>query len=368
VHQWNLDDGSIIRVPAMNALDRSTRPPERLLRQLGLIYITRDQLTIQRRRRGTGFVYINGSGRPLRDKRLLYRLKGLAVPPAYEDVTFAADPRAHLQAVGRDAAGRHQYRYHPDWEKVRELRKARRVAGLAEILPRIRGWVSRHLADTEPTRECAAAALIELIALTALRPGSEVYAKANGTRGAATLLKSNVTIAGETVRLRFTGKGGKAIEKSVRSRRLASALGRLSNLPGRRIFQYRNGDGRIVALRRREVNTMLQDVAGRPVSLKDFRTLIASATALAQLATIEPKTSDRGRRRQLLAIMRSVAAELANTPAVCRRSYVHAVIVDAFESGELRRLARRSGVPMSAARREKMLASLLARLMTRAPA
>ncbi len=350
----------------MNELDRSTRPPERLLRQLGLRYVSRTELTIQRRRRGMGFVYINGSGGPLRDERTLYRLKRLAVPPAYENVAFAADPHAHLQAVGRDAAGRDQYRYHPDWEKVRELRKARRVAGLAEILPRLRSWISRHLKDTEATRERAIAALVELIALTALRPGSEVYAREHGTRGAATLLKSNMAISGETVTLRFIGKGGKAIEKAVRSRRLAAALKRLSNLPGRRIFQYRNGNGQVVPLRRRDVNVALQEVTGRPVSLKDFRTLIASATALAQLATIEPKTSDRGRRRQLLAIMRSVAAELANTPAVCRRSYVHAVIVDAFESGELRRLARRSGIPTSAAQREKMLASLLARLAAKA--
>jgi DNA topoisomerase-1 len=350
----------------MNEIDRPTRPPERLLRQLGLIYVSRAELTIQRRRRGSGFVYINGSGRPLRDQRILYRLKRLAVPPAYEDVIFAADPHAHLQAVGRDAAGRHQYRYHPDWEKVRELRKARRVAGLVEILPRLRAWVSRHLNETEPTRERAIAALVELIALTALRPGSEAYVKANGTRGAATLLKSNVSISGETVGLHFTGKGGKEIEKTVRSRRLAAALKRLCDLPGRRIFQYRNGNGQIAALRRREVNIALQEVTGRRVSLKDFRTLIASSTALAQLALIEPKTSDRGRRRQLLAIMRSVAAELVNTPAVCRRSYVHAVIVDAFESGQLRRLARRSGAPTSPAQREKMLASLLARLTVRA--
>ena len=346
----------------MHELERSTRPPEHLLRQFGLRYITRAELTIQRRRRGAGFVYINGSGRPLRDQRTLYRIKRLAVPPAYEDVTFAADPHAHLQAVGRDTAGRHQYRYHPDWEKVRELRKARRVTALADVLPRLRTWVSRHLNDAAPTRERAIATLIELITLTALRPGSEVYAKEHGTRGAATLLKSNLTISGEAVSLRFNGKGAKAIEKTVRSRRLATALKRLCALPGRRIFQYRNSRGELARLRRRDVNAALQDVTGRPVSLKDFRTLIASANALGQLAMIEPKASDRGRRRQLLAIMRSVAAELANTPAVCRRSYVHAVIVDAFESGDLRRLARRSGIPNSTAQREKMLASLLARI------
>jgi len=183
----------------------STRPPDRLLRQIGLRYVTVDELTIRRRRNGAGFVYLNGGGRPLRDKRILFRLKRLAVPPAYEDVLYAADPHAHLQAIGRDAAGRAQYRYHADWEKVRELRKAGRLARLAAALPKIRAWVSRHLGDRAPSRERAIAAVIDLVALTALRPGSETYAKEHGTRGAATLLKSNLRISGDRVSLRFTG-------------------------------------------------------------------------------------------------------------------------------------------------------------------
>lgn len=337
----------------------STRPPDRLLRQLGLRYITVEELTIRRRRNGGGFVYVNGNGRPLRDKRVLYRLKRLAVPPAYEDVLYAADPHAHLQAIGRDAAGRAQYRYHADWEKVRELRKARRLARLAEALPKIRAWVSRHLGDRAPSRERAIAAVIDLVALTALRPGSESYAKEHGTRGAATLLKSNFRIAGDRVSLRFIGKGGKAIEKEVRSAKLAMALRRLGALPGPRMFQYRNRDGAVLTLRRRDVNAALREIAGRAVSLKDFRTMIACSNALTQLAGMEPKPSERGRRRQLLATMRAVAAELANTPAVCRRSYVHAAVVEAFESGALRRAGRGR---ISAAARERLLAKVLARV------
>jgi len=341
----------------MTEIRPSIRPPERLLRQLGLRYVTASELSIRRRRNGSGFVYVNGSGRPLRDQHTLYRLKRLAVPPAYEDVLYAADPQAHLQAIGRDAAGRAQYRYHPDWEQVRELRKARRLARLAAALPRIRGWVSRHLADRTPSRERAIAALVELVALTALRPGSESYARQHGTRGAATLLKSNVRINGERIALRFTGKGGKPIEKEVRSRRLAMALRRLATLPGRRLFQYRNGDGAVLSLRRREVNATLCEISGRTVSLKDFRTLIASASAIELLADIEPKPSARGRRRQLLETMRTVAAELANTPAVCRKSYVHAAVVAAFEAGELSNAGRRT-----AASRERLLAKVLARV------
>src|SRR3569623_3730964 len=162
--------------PTVSARD-SAKPPERLLRRRGLHYVTADELTISRRRRGAGFIFVNGTGRAPRDERLLYRLKRLAVPPAYENVLYASDPHAHLQAIGRDAAGRAQYRYHPDWEKVRELRKARRLARLAGALPKIRSWVSRHIGDRTPSRERASAAVIELVALTALRPGSESYAK-----------------------------------------------------------------------------------------------------------------------------------------------------------------------------------------------
>lgn len=346
-------------------MQRSTSahpPPQRLLRELGLRYVATEELTIERRRRGAGFLYVDVRGRPLRDERTLYRLKRLAVPPAYDAVRFASDPHAHLQAVGRDAAGRAQYRYHPDWEKVRELRKARRLARLAEVLPAIRRWVSRHLQEREPTQERAIAAVIELVTLTALRPGSEAYAKQNGTRGAATLLKSDLTISGETITLRFTGKGGKTIEKTVQSARLADALRRLAKLPGKRVFQYRNGGGAIVPLRRRDVNAMLQTIAGRAVSLKDFRTLDASARAIEYLSTLEPKPSERGRKRQLLATMREIAAKLANTPAVCRKSYVHAAVVESFESGALQRIAK-GARPRSAATREKMLAQILQRIV-----
>jgi DNA topoisomerase-1 len=337
-------------------------PPQRVLRQLGLQYVSTGDLTIERHRRGGGFVYLDARGRRLRDERTLYRLKCLAVPPAYEAVRFAVDPRAHLQAVGRDAAGRAQYRYHPEWEKVRELRKARRLARLAKALPLIRRWVTRHLNDPEPTRERAVAAVVELVGLTALRPGSEAYAKQHGTRGAATLLKSDLTISKNKVTLHFVGKGGKKIQKTVVSARFANAVHRLAMLPGKRIFQYLNGGGAIAPLRRRDVNNTLQEITGRRVSLKDFRTLSASASAIQHLAPLDPKPSQRGRKRQLLATMREISAELANTPAVCRKSYVHVAVVKAFESGDLQRIAARAGNLRSAAGQEKMLAKLLERI------
>jgi DNA topoisomerase I len=328
-----------------------------IIQKLGLRYVTVAQLTLRRRRNGKGFMYLGPNGRPLRDQRTLYRLKRLAVPPAYEDVCFAVDPQAHLQATGRDSAGRTQYRYHPDWEKVREIRKTRRLAQLLPLLPKIRAWVSRHLRDAEPTRDFALAAMVELVACTALRAGSETYAQQNGTRGAATLIKTDIAIKAGQITLRFRGKGGKIIEKSISSHRLARALTKLLAIPGKRLFQYRAEDGTVCRLRRRDVNADLRVIAGRRIVLKDFRTMIASSRALEQLAAMEPKSSERGRRRQVLATMRAVAEDLANTPAVCRRSYVHAAVVSAFESGALMRMAQRK--PGSSRGGELILAKVI---------
>src|SRR5689334_8444967 len=173
------------------------------MRRVGLRYVSTGELTIRRRRVGEAFSFVSPTGRTIRNAITRARLKRLAVPPAYQDVLYASDPRAHIQAIGRDAAGRLQYRYHAEWEKVREKRKAKRLQRLVEAMPRIRRAVNRALATAEPTREFALAAVIELVSCSAIRPGSESYAKANGTRGAATLLKSNIDVAGATVTLKF---------------------------------------------------------------------------------------------------------------------------------------------------------------------
>ena len=265
------------------------------MRRLGLRYVSTDALTIRRERRGDGYRFISERGRTIRDEVTRARLKRLAVPPAYQDVLYAADPRAHIQAIGRDAAGRLQYRYHPEWEKVRERRKAKRLQRLVEALPRIRRAVNKQLALAEPTRAFALAAVIELVSCSAIRPGSESYAKANGTRGAATLLKSNIRVQGATVTLKFRAKGGKDVEKEFHCPRVASAVNVLAALPGRRLFQYRTEDGvRIVTAG--DVNRFLREIAGVKISLKDFRTLCASAAALEALARVEPAPSSVGIR------------------------------------------------------------------------
>jgi DNA topoisomerase-1 len=317
-------------------------------------------LHIRRRRNGKGFTYLGPNGRALRDSATLRRLKSLAVPPAYEDVLYADDPRAHLQAVGRDAAGRLQYRYHPEWEKVRERRKAKRLVALVEALPRIRSCVSRHLAGGEPTREFALAAIIHLVARSAIRPGSEAYLRTHGTRGASTLLKSNVSIKRDAVTLTFRGKGGQAVQREFRSRRLAAAIGVLLQLPGKRLFQYLDAAGKRRSPRRRDVNEFLYATAGVRISLKDFRTLLASTSVLETLAHIPPAKSERARRKQILDAVRSAADDLANTPTVCRRSYVHDTIFAAFENGALNGFSAKLKQCRSSSGRERVLAQIVA--------
>jgi DNA topoisomerase-1 len=252
-----------------------------------------------------------------------------------------------------------QYRYHADWEKMRERRKARRLQRLVEALPRIRRAVNRHLNLEEPTREFALAAVIELVSCTAIRAGSESYVKSNRVRGAATLLKSNVAVSGAAITLKFRAKGGKDIDKEFHCPRVARALEVLNAIPGRRLFQYRGEDGvRIVTAS--DVNAFLREIAGVKISLKDFRTLCASAAALEALAHVAPASSERGRRRQVKEAVTAVSEELANTPAICRKSYVHQTVVAAFEKGKLAKFSDMLKGRRSPAHREQLLAQVVA--------
>ena len=328
-------------------------------KRLGLRHVTTETLSIRRRRCGRGWAYLGADSRPIRDRKMVRRLASLAVPPAYEDVLYAEDPAAHLQAIGRDAAGRLQYRYHPQWEQVREQRKARRLARLADALPRIRRSIAQHLASAAPTREFASSAVIELVARSAIRPGSEGYIRLHGTRGAATLLKSNVVTHGGALTLKFRSKGGKSVTKKLRAPRLADAIARLRRLPGRRLFRYRAEDGNIRSLKAHEVNAFLRQIAGVRISLKDFRTLLASASVLESLAHTEPASSERQRRKQVREAVQAVADDLANTVTICRKSYVHDAVVAAFEGGALGRYSRALKDRRSPVRRARILAKVV---------
>ena len=313
------------------------------LKAVSLEFTKPRHLKIRRVRCGKGFTYVRSDGSHIRERTTIRRLERLAVPPAYRGTIFAINPRAHIQAVGRDAAGRLQYRYHPEWERIRELRKARRLGRLIDLMPAIRKNIARVLKQKGTTRDVAAAALVDLIACTAIRSGSEGYARERGTRGAATLLKRHIRVNGDEIVLSFRGKGGKWVEKQFRSRRLATTLRRLIRIPGNRLFQYIADNGAVQPLRRRDANVFLRQIATDKISLKDFRTLSACSQALEHLARLDPRPSERGKRTQIKSALRQVANELANTPAACRRSYVHAVVIEAFENGRLKKLSRACG-------------------------
>lgn len=297
--------------------------------------VSRNQLDIRRQRRGRGFSYIDGTGKRITDKTLLQRFRSLAIPPAYCEVCIASDEQAHIQAVGKDEAGRLQYRYHPEWERRRENRKAFHVAKLAGALPRIRAAVRRDLGSPVIDRAKAIACAVALIDSTHIRVGSAAYARDYGSHGATTLLKRHLTIKGERVELRFRGKGGKAVRCSTQDPALAQALGRLRNLSGPKLFQYVDAQAKTRAITSADINAYLKDVSGMEISAKDLRLLGASKWAVQELACLTPARSGAGQKRQVAAVMRSVSSHLVNTPAVVRKSYVPGLIVESFKTGKL---------------------------------
>src|SRR3954447_1261159 len=352
--------GQLPKAPVAKPKTAKGTSVESLAQELGLKLGDQNELTIRRIKRGKSYSFVRANGTPIRHAGTLKRLNSMAVPPAYEEVRYSPDPNSHLQAVGRDAAGRLPYRYHSDWEKVREQRKAHRLARLVGALPKIRRNVSAHLSGDAPTREFALAAVIELIARTAIRPGSESYARLSGTRGASTLLKSNVTVEDDSIVLTFKAKGGKAVRKECDAAKLARAIGILRSLPGKRMFQYKDDAGNIRVVNATQVNEFLREIAGIRISLKDFRTLMASAVVLESLSRISPAASARGRKRQVLEAVRAAADQLSNTPTICRKSYVHDTIVTAFEDGILERFAATMKGYRSQSKREQLLAQVVA--------
>lgn len=310
-----------------------------LARKLGLRIVKREDLSIRRERSGEAWSYFNRANRRITAKRITARLDRLAVPPAYESVLYSSDAHAHLRAVGRDAAGRLQYAYHPSWTKVREVRKAERLIALVDVLPRVRRALGASLGGQEVSRAFALAAVVELIASSAIRAGGEEYARLHKTRGAATLLKSNVSVDGSRVELDFRAKGGKHIRKTIENARLASAIKRLVALPGKRLFQFRDGDGVVRGITSGDVNAYLKEIAGCEVSLKDFRTLVASAEVLETLSKLDPAESAAGRKRQINEALKAAAQTLENTATVVRKSYVHPSVLTAFEAGVLKQFA-----------------------------
>jgi DNA topoisomerase I len=326
-----------------------------------LKHVGREALTVERRRQGKGYTFVDGSGRRLKNKDFLARVRHLAIPPAWTEVRIAPLPQAHIQATGVDAAGRVQYLYHSDWEVRRTLRKQRNLTALTTALPKLRRRVRQDLEAAAGDKMLALAIAVALIDGTSMRVGRERYLDAHGTRGAGTLMTRDVTVSRNEVHLSFPAKSGKRAGYTINDEKLAAAIRRIKTIPGRRLLMIINGDGKPRPIRTDEINTYLKAVTGVPVSAKDFRTLHASAMAGEALANLEPAASETARKRQVAEVIKHVAAFLQNTPAICRKSYVAPCLIEFFEKGVLaeRWLAGGDG-GAGLRQREVRLASILA--------
>ncbi|HYL71206.1 MAG TPA: DNA topoisomerase IB [Candidatus Dormibacteraeota bacterium] len=293
---------------------------------------------IRRLRRGRTFIYLTAQGRRVRAVRELARIRALAVPPAYRDVWVCRDPRGHLQATGRDARGRKQYRYHPHWRVLRDANKFDRMLQFGRSLPRIRRCVARDLRRPGLPRERVLATLVRLLEHTLVRVGNEEYVRANGSYGLTTLRNRHVRVRGQRVVFEFRGKRGVRHRVSVDDPSIARIVQRCAEIPGQELFQWLDAAGERHRVDSGAVNDYLRGASGGIFTAKDFRTWFASLEALQWLRRRPAADTARGMKREVTAAIAAVAGRLGNTPAVCRRAYVHPQVLDAFKEGRLARL------------------------------
>jgi DNA topoisomerase-1 len=304
-------------------------------RKAGLRYTRDSSPGIQRIKRGKNFVYRGLNGRLIRDRNTLIRLKRLAIPPAWEDVWICADPDGHLQATGRDARGRKQYRYHPDWRTERDSAKYDKMIAFGRALPRIRRRVKRDLARPGLRREKVLAAVTRLLETTLIRVGNEEYARTNRSFGLTTLRNHHVRTRGAKCIFSFRGKSGKSHVIDMEDPRLAKIVRRCLELPGQELFAYLDENGSAVDVTSSDVNDYLREISGAPFTAKDFRTWAGTVLAAQALQEFEKFSTRQEARRNMLQAIEAVARMLGNTPAICRKSYIHPVILDTYLEGSL---------------------------------
>jgi len=322
---------------------RAALEPRRAARVADLTYVTDALPGISRRRFGRGFRYSTPDGRPLDDPRELERIRRLVVPPAWRDVWICPDPHGHIQAIGRDARRRRQYRYHPRWRQLRDEAKFSRMVAFGRALPAIRARVEVALRRPGLSREKVLALVVRLLEITLIRVGNEEYARENASFGLTTLRRRHVAVSGGELRFRFRGKSRKEHDFGIRDRRLSRIVRRCQELPGQELFRYVDGRGRTRGVGSADVNDYLRAVSGRDFTAKDFRTWAGTVRAAWALNALEPFTSQRQAKRNLTRAVASVAARLGNTPAVCRRCYIHPVVVESYLDGGLASALRKRG-------------------------
>jgi len=319
----------------------STPPPELIsdpvesAQAAGLRYVSDTQPGIRRKRAGTGFTYVGPDGKTIHDAAELARIRSLAIPPAYTDVWICPSPNGHIQATGRDARGRKQYRYHPKWREVRDETKFGRMLAFSEGLPAIRERVERDLSLPGLPREKVLATVVRLLESTCIRVGNDEYAKSNRSFGLTTLQDRHVEISGSNLRFEFRGKSGKVHKVDLNDRRLARIVQRCQALPGEDLFQYVDDDGVRQTVGSGDVNDYIREISGQEFTAKDFRTWNGTLLAVAALKEVGAWTSQRQAKSHVLRAIDRVAEQLNNTRAVCRKYYVHPAVFESYLAGTM---------------------------------
>lgn len=300
-----------------------------------LRYVSDEEPGYTRRRHGKGFSYLDQSGKTIKDKAARKRIKELVIPPAWTDVWISPHANGHIQVTGRDERGRKQYIYHEKWREVRDQAKFDKMLAFGEALPDLRRTLEEHMGHTGLGRERVLATTVRLLETSCIRVGNERYREENGSYGLTTLLDRHAEVTGKSVRLRFKGKGGKAVEVTIEDSKVAKMLRRCQELPGQRLLQYVDGEGNTVEVDSADLNEYLQEHAGSEFTAKDFRTWMGSVHAIARFRELGAAESEAEVKKNIVAAVDYAAGELSNTRAVCRASYIHPLLLELYEKGEL---------------------------------
>jgi DNA topoisomerase I len=308
-------------------------PPQ--LTDARLRYVNDNEPGIRRRRHGKGFTYRTAAGQTLKDKAALARIRALAIPPAWTDVWICADPEGHIQATGRDARGRKQYRYHELWHTVRGETKYALMADFAAALPKLRKIVDADLRRHGLPREKVMASIIWLLDHTMIRIGNDSYARDNKSFGLTTLRARHLEVSGSKLHFAFKGKSGKDWKVDIADRRMSRVMRSIEELPGQRLFRYHDEEGGVGDVDSHDVNAYIRAAIGEEFRSKDFRTWGGTMRALTLLAKTEVPDSQSGRARAVNEVIDAVSRRLGNTRAVCRACYIHPAVFERWERGKL---------------------------------
>ena len=299
----------------------------------GLRYVSDEQPGFSRQRRGEEFEYFDTKGKPIRDEQRLLRIKRLAIPPAWSDVWICPSPNGHIQAIGRDARRRKQYRYHERWREIRDENKYDRLVNFGKALPKIRRRLEKDLALSGLPREKVLATIVQLLERSLIRVGNEEYARENKSFGLTTMQDRHVDVKGSKLRFRFRGKSGRQHEVDVTDRRIARIVSRLQDLPGQSLFQYLDDEGNARDITSQDVNEYLREITGEDFTAKDFRTWAGTVLAAIALSTAGEFETKKQAKANIKKATEAVAKMLGNTPTICRQCYIHPIVLETYLKG-----------------------------------